>query len=467
VQPYTLLLCCAMGCSRTALEFPQQSEQALPQQPQPQAAEPCDQDRDSHQSLACGGDDCNDLNLSVFPGALDLNAVAGVFSFGPEIEEAHMSTPGMRTGTSLAVDRVGVVRVAYNALSGIHYAFLPGATWQIEVVDSLGTGTPTLGLAESGQPHVAYCSQSGLRHATRLDSGWTSELVDSECKGAPALSLAPGGALHLAYPAGDGIRYASNRNGGWITDHVDANGSDIADGTDYGRPVISIVATASGVPHLVYATSLGAVWRHASGAPGAWQFETLAATKRAYGMVALDRDGALAVLYSAADSSAPGVHYAHQQGAQWVSSVVDPTALAWSSWLAFDVTNQLHVAFLDTNYGLKYGVRDASGWPLVPALADYTAQIGASFALDRAATAHVVTSQGRFDDTLVLVYATNRRLQPDGIDQNCDGIDGVDGDHDGHASLWTGGDDCDDQDPLVAAPPPGTGDPSTRCRATP
>jgi hypothetical protein len=33
--------------------------------------------------------------------------------------------------------------------------------------------------------------------------------------------------------------------------------------------------------------------------------------------------------------------------------------------------------------------------------------------------------------------------------------------------LWTGGDDCDDQDPLVAAPPPGPGDVIARCRPTP
>jgi hypothetical protein len=37
----------------------------------------------------------------------------------------------------------------------------------------------------------------------------------------------------------------------------------------------------------------------------------------------------------------------------------------------------------------------------------------------------------------------------DGIDQNCDGIDGVDMDRDEHASLDSGGQDCDDQDETV------------------
>jgi hypothetical protein len=34
----------------------------------------------------------------------------------------------------------------------------------------------------------------------------------------------------------------------------------------------------------------------------------------------------------------------------------------------------------------------------------------------------------------------------DGIDQNCDGTDGVDADQDGHSSFASGGDDCDDAD---------------------
>ncbi len=38
---------------------------------------------------------------------------------------------------------------------------------------------------------------------------------------------------------------------------------------------------------------------------------------------------------------------------------------------------------------------------------------------------------------------------PDDIDQNCDGVDGIDADGDGHASLATGGGDCNDGDDTV------------------
>ena len=37
----------------------------------------------------------------------------------------------------------------------------------------------------------------------------------------------------------------------------------------------------------------------------------------------------------------------------------------------------------------------------------------------------------------------------DGVDQNCDGVDGVDADGDGYASASSGGDDCDDSSPWV------------------
>ena len=39
----------------------------------------------------------------------------------------------------------------------------------------------------------------------------------------------------------------------------------------------------------------------------------------------------------------------------------------------------------------------------------------------------------------------------DDIDQNCDGIDGTDGDGDGIASVASGGTDCDDADPSEEA----------------
>ncbi|MGC6493993.1 MAG: MopE-related protein [Myxococcota bacterium] len=53
------------------------------------------------------------------------------------------------------------------------------------------------------------------------------------------------------------------------------------------------------------------------------------------------------------------------------------------------------------------------------------------------------------DDTNALVGSTAADLVGDGLDTNCDGLDGVDGDGDGIASVESGGLDCGDDDAAV------------------
>ena len=53
------------------------------------------------------------------------------------------------------------------------------------------------------------------------------------------------------------------------------------------------------------------------------------------------------------------------------------------------------------------------------------------------------------DDTRNYVNPNVTDIVGDSVDQNCDGIDGLDNDQDGVASIASGGADCDDTDPLV------------------
>ncbi len=53
------------------------------------------------------------------------------------------------------------------------------------------------------------------------------------------------------------------------------------------------------------------------------------------------------------------------------------------------------------------------------------------------------------DDTKSSINPSATDLVGDGIDQNCDGVDGTDADGDGHPSEASGGEDCDDTDPGV------------------
>jgi hypothetical protein len=56
-------------------------------------------------------------------------------------------------------------------------------------------------------------------------------------------------------------------------------------------------------------------------------------------------------------------------------------------------------------------------------------------------------SEGDCDDTNADAYPNAIDVVGDGVDQNCDDVDGVDEDGDGYASVESGGDDCDDTAP--------------------
>lgn len=57
------------------------------------------------------------------------------------------------------------------------------------------------------------------------------------------------------------------------------------------------------------------------------------------------------------------------------------------------------------------------------------------------------TEQGDYDDTDAQIAPTHEDQTIDGIDQNCDGLDGPDRDGDGWIDVTAGGQDCDDTDP--------------------
>jgi hypothetical protein len=59
------------------------------------------------------------------------------------------------------------------------------------------------------------------------------------------------------------------------------------------------------------------------------------------------------------------------------------------------------------------------------------------------------TEEGDCNDTDSTVFPGASDIAGDAIDQDCDGIDGVDSDGDGFASTISGGDDCDDSDSEV------------------
>ncbi len=75
----------------------------------------------------------------------------------------------------------------------------------------------------------------------------------------------------------------------------------------------------------------------------------------------------------------------------------------------------------------------------------------------------VTSCDGDCADTVAAVNPFATDLWGDGVDQNCDDIDGVDGDQDGEAGVGSGGADCDDDDPVVGSWTDDDGDGSPLC----
>lgn len=66
-------------------------------------------------------------------------------------------------------------------------------------------------------------------------------------------------------------------------------------------------------------------------------------------------------------------------------------------------------------------------------------------------------AEGDCDDDDANSYPGATDVVGDGIDQNCDDLDGVDEDEDGHASIGTGGNDCNDADDTIYTGAPEVG----------
>ncbi len=75
----------------------------------------------------------------------------------------------------------------------------------------------------------------------------------------------------------------------------------------------------------------------------------------------------------------------------------------------------------------------------------------------------VSTCDGDCVDTVPTINPFATDTWGDGVDQNCDDIDGFDGDGDGEAGTGSGGADCVDDDPTVGSSTDADGDGSTLC----
>lgn len=144
------------------------------------------------------------------------------------------------------------------------------------------------------------------------------------------------------------------------------------------------------------------------------------------------------------------VWLATQEGRSWSreSALGLPPARASSNEgavvLAIDADDRLYLAYAAEEGTLRYATQSGASWSL-EASPLTSKSLPRGLVIDSNRVPHLLFSSAEGQGALL--YA---------IDSDCDGVDGADSDHDGDASIHSGGTDCDDHDPAVnrAAPDP-------------
>jgi len=355
----------------------------------------CDLDADGHDSVACGGDDCNDGDATIHPGADDRTttietieegtpyccypgqigvAADGTVHVGYDIDDQirHAFDDGggfdfedVSTGVSptLAVAGDGTVRfAAVNPYWADTLLFLSNESgaWREEVID----GTPVISGAPAvaaldGDIHVTYvrANANALKHATDASGAWVADDVGQVAFGDLAIAVAPDGAVHVAYMDHSTfhVMHAVDDGGGWTVD-------DIA--RELGQTSIEIAVAPDGTPHLAWMGWATGDLNYATNATGDWVVDVIAdeGVSAAAPAIAVDSGGHVFVSYTmVADVWLGTLRLATDAHGDWELSDVEGAGNEWTSGIAIGPDDAIHIAYGDNVDGFHAEISAADG----------------------------------------------------------------------------------------------------------
>ena len=431
-----------------------------------------DKDGDKHASKASGGDDCNDNLADTFPGAVDMigdgkdqdcSGVDGVdadkdgfaskASGGPDCDDADVAVnPGSQDNEWQLQSPVTGMPSSYRVVAaagsnGRLHALVTSGTKVVYATDATGSwtneqlsaqaGSVTSGMAvdSAGTIHVVYPGPGGkLLYSTKSGSSWSSEEIepgDTSIDYSSALRIDTNGVPHIAWAERvtstvAALRYATKPGSTWIVESP--NGS-----ADVGTDPVRLDLDGNGIPHIAAGDPLTIARRTG---PSAWQVEK--PLTGIYPAFALDGSGKRHLAVQGASFT---LLYLTDVGGTWQNQKIEELSGAgfWPSLLMDGA--KAHIAWVRASSAatvLRYTRNVGTAWTSVTV---DSGQFANSSALVRA-------SDGRLHIFYIAGQTTLKQASygapPNGKDDNCDGVDGVDADADGYASKATGGTDCDD-----------------------
>ncbi len=232
----------------------------------PDFREGCDEDGDGFENAECGGEDCDDADPAVNPGASE----GGEQSWA--IETIVASAEAGRYAR-IAVDAAGVVHVVHLprvvSVSRVeHWSRAPedGPDWTPSVVPGDYDAVPIdLALDPDGEPVVvaADVASRNLFVSHHTPGGWEQANL-SVTAGAASVASSPDGATHVAFEEVGSLQYGTDELGGWAVEVLDK---------EHGAGGRSDLAVSpEGIVHLAY-TAAGTL-RYRSRTDGAWESMT-------------------------------------------------------------------------------------------------------------------------------------------------------------------------------------------------
>lgn len=386
--------------------------------PQPPHDE-CDLDLDGWESVACGGEDCDDRNEQVNPAALENE------DWTVDVIAEDASLP------ALAVDGHGIAHAAFRSGSGdeasIAYATNISGTWLAEPVGALEdtTHTPSVSIGPNGRAHVCWTTfedhVARLGYANNASGVWSTTLEEWIAEEPTRCSVAVDatGTVHLAYrnPALDALQHRTLGAGRWAIERVDGHA---------GAGAFPVLLLAGGyAPRIGYQDAEhNVLWAVRN--DDVWQLEVVEGDfdrdDTFLSSFAVDGQGAAHVSYRAAGDRQ--LRYATNATGVWVyETIQEPGYTARLSAIGIDTNAFTHIVFTreerrDMPDDLLFATRAGGAWS--KQVVDEEGLAGWSPSLIVGPVLlHVAYQRVLAGGDSEVVYAS--RAIPDGIDADCDG----------------------------------------------